>query len=179
MKKIISSSGFVVTLIFTVFIVFSVVHNWKNERYSVEFFKGSNHKYYENTPDAAQIQVSPALAWDHVPVVNKALGWIFLIVLWGAIWFVSTDRHLGKKKVTDPGGDRNGLAVVLILIPLLLCAVFFFAGYASKYSSNYVVVERSQFDSWLSTGAIEQKGEKTYVDKADTIKPYFNKKFIQ
>lgn len=179
MKKIISSSGFIVALVFTGFLMFSVVHNWKNERYAVEFFSGSNHKYYENTPDAAQINVSPALAWDQVPAINKALGWIFLFALWFAIWFVSTDRHLGKKKVTDPGGDRSGLAIVLILVPLVLCAVFFFAGYASKYSSNYVVVERSQFDSWLSTGAIEKKGEKTYIDKADTIRPYFNKPFIK
>lgn len=179
MKKTLTRSALFVGLGFTAFILFSVIHNWKNERYSVEFFEGSKHKYYENTPDAAQIQVSPAIAWQHVSIGNKVLGWLFLILFWAAIWFVNTDRHLGKKKANDPGGDRNGLALGLFAVPILLSALFFLIGYSSKYSNNYVVVERSQFNSWLNTGAIEKKGEKTYIDKADTIKPYFNKKFIQ
>lgn len=172
MKKYISKGAIIVGLIFTGFILFSVFHNMANERYSVEFFKGSNHKYYENTPDAAQIDVSPKIAWEHTPAINKWLGWIFLIVMWGAIWYVDTDRYLGKRRANNPGGQRNGLAVVLILIPLLLCATFFFAGYSSRLD-NTIVVERSQFDSWLNTGAIEQKGEKTYIDKADTIRNRF------
>jgi hypothetical protein len=179
MKKIISNAGIIVGLIFTAFILFSVLYVWKNERHDVEFFAGSNHKYYENTPDAAQIQVSPALAWKQVSVFNKSMGWIFLVLIWVALWFVTTDRHLGKRKANDPYKEANGIAVFIIALPLVLCAVFFFAGYSSKYSNNYVVVERSQFDSWINTGAIEQKGAKTYIDKADTIKPYFNKKFIQ
>lgn len=179
MKKTFSKGALIVAIMFTGFILFSVFHNWQNERYSVEFFKGSNHKYYENTPDAAQIQVSPALAWKHTPVINKVLGWLFLGLMFVGIFIVDNDYHLGKKKPNDPGGQGNGLASLIVGIPLVLCTVFFFAGYASRYSNNYTVVERSQFDSWLSTGAIEKKGEKTYIDKADTIRPYFDKPFIK
>jgi hypothetical protein len=144
----------------------------------VQFFAGSNFNGYEQTPPAAQIEVSPALAWEQVPTINKVLGWLFLGALWFAIWFVDTDRFQGKKKTTGPG-KRQGLAVILILIPLILCAVFFFGGYSSKLSSNAVSIERVRFDEWIKTGAVEQKGERTYIDKADSIKPLFNKPFIK
>lgn len=179
MKKLIDKYAVIVGIIFTAFIVFSVAYVWQNERYDVEFFSGSKHQYYENTPDAAQINVSPALAWDHVSAGAKIIGWVLLAAMWLAIWYVATDRHLGKKKPNEAGDQRNGLAVVLIAIPLVLCAASFFGGYSSKYSSNSVVIERQRFNSWLSTGAIEKKGEKTYIDKSDSIKMLFDKPFIQ
>lgn len=177
-KKIISRAGLIAALAFTIILLFSVFVTWTNQRHNVEFFSGSNFNGYEQTPPVAQIQISSALAWEHTSTATKVIGFIFLGLLWLAIWFVDNDKHLGKKKPSDPGGDRNGLAAFLILIPLVLSAAFLFGGYSSKYSNNYVSVEKIRFDEWLKTGAVEQRGGKTYIDKADTIKPYFNKKLI-
>ncbi len=166
----------VVASIFTVFIVFGVIHNTTNKRHSVEFFSGSNFSGYEQTVPAAQIDASPAIAWDHTSGFLKALGWVFLGLLWVGCWYVGTDRHLGK--VNSGGGEKKGLAYLFTAGPLILSVVFFFAAYSSGQANNSISVERSRFDGWVQTGAIKQRGEKTYVDGkgSDTLTNLFKGK---
>lgn len=164
---------FIIGAIFTAAILFGVIHNTANKRHSVEFFSGSNFSAYEQTPPAAQIDASPAIAWKHTSGGLKALGWIFLVIMWAGLWFVYKDGH-----ITNSGNSKKinvGLAYAITGGPLLLSMVFFFAAYSSGVSNNSVTVERSRFDGWVQTGAIKQKGEKTYVDAngSDTLKNLF------
>lgn len=166
-------------LAFSVFIFFSVIHNASNKRFSVEFFQGVDREGYEDLSESAKIQVSPDVAWDHVGGGWKFAGWACLVLTWVAIIFVSTNGHQGNKRANDPGGDRTGLGIAIILAPVIFCCAFFFGGYSSKYVSNYESVDKVRFDEWVESGAIEKKGEKTYVDNADTLRNLFNQKFIQ
>jgi hypothetical protein len=175
-----SKIALLIGLLFTAFIGFSVLHNWKNERHSVEFFQEVIREHYENSPAVAQVQVSPAIAWQHTSGAAKFFGFFFLAVMWAGIWFVDQDKHLGKKKtVSDSTKGLNGIALAIVGVPLILSAVFLFSGYSSKFVSNYVEIKKERFDGWVKSGAVEQKGEKTYVDKADSMKTLFNKPFIK
>jgi NADH:ubiquinone oxidoreductase subunit 5 (subunit L)/multisubunit Na+/H+ antiporter MnhA subunit len=167
----------IIGAIFTAFIVFALIHNTSNNRHSVEFFSGSNFSGYEQTPPAAQVDVSPAIAWkEHTPGGLKFLGWFFLAAMWAGLFYVSMDFHI--KKTGGEKKENTGLAYLVIAGPLLLSIVFFFAAYSSGQSSNSVSVLRSRFDGWVQTGAIKQKGEKTYVDASgsDTLKNLFTNK---
>lgn len=178
-KKILSPAALAVGLVFTIFILISVFGTRADEKFNIVFFSGSNFIGYEQTPPAAKIEVSPALAWDHVSTSTKTLGWIFLVVMWLAIWSVDSDAVLGTKKVTDPGGTKTVIGVGIILAPLILSAIFFFASYSSQFNNNYVSVTRDRFDEWVGTGAIIKTGEDRYIDHADTLKSLFNKNFIK
>lgn len=178
MKNTISKAGLFLGIAFTALILFAVLHNWQNEKHQVQFFAASQHEYYENAPASAQIQISPALAWDRVPGINKFLGFLFLAAMWFGIWYVATDRHLGRKRVTDPGKPNNALAGGLIFVPLCLSVVLFLASYSSIYSNNYVTVTKDRFDGWVQKEQVEKKGSK-YVDRADSIATLFDKPFIR
>jgi hypothetical protein len=170
----------IIALIFTGFIVFSVIHNNSNVRHSVEFFSGSKFEGYENTEPSAVIDVSPAIAWQHTSGFLKALGWIFLAAMWVGFWYVATDRYLGKTN-SRGGGDRAFLAYLVTIGPMILSIIFFLSAYSSGLTSNSVAVQRERFDGWLKSGVVEKRGEKTYVDAdgSDTLKNLFIKPWIK
>lgn len=118
------------------------------------------------------VQTSPDLNWERTESFGRKLAWLFLGAMWVAVWFVATDRHLGKntgdhETEQKAQQSRPKLGMLMVYAPLVLSAVFFFANYSSSYVSNYVQVDKPTFDSWLQEGKIEKKGEKTYVDATD------------
>jgi len=179
-KDVLSFTALIVGLIFTVGICFAVVHTCLNDRFPVEQFKEVVRPGYETAPAATAVHISPSLAWEKTPDFPKALGAIFIVAMWVGIWIVSTDRHFSKNKSpNDAGGQNIGVAFLLVFGPLILSAVCFFGWYSGKFANNYVSIEKQRFDNLLNTGAIEKKGEKTYIDKADSLKTLFlNKEII-
>lgn len=176
MKK---NAMYLIGLIFTALIVFGVFHNAANTRHHVEFFAGSNFQGYENFGPSAKIDASPAIAWKQTSNFPKAMGWIMLAVMVWGMWYVGTDRYLGGSKKK---GDGVFLGYLFTAGPMVLSFLFFFIAYSSGSTSNSVGVERERFNDWLQTGAIEKRGEKTYVDAAnsDTLKTLFiNRKWIK
>jgi small-conductance mechanosensitive channel len=177
-QEVLSFSAVILGLIFTIGIVFAVVQTSANERFPVEQFKKVVRPGYETAPAATAIHISPSLAWDKTPGFPKALGVIFLVAMWIGIYVVSADRHLSKK---EKAADKENIFVALLLTfgPLILSAVCFFGWYSGKFANNYVAIEKQRFDNLVNTGAIEKKGEKTYVYKSDSLKTLFlNKEII-
>lgn len=170
----------IIGLIFTGFILFGVIHNKTNNRHSVEFFSGSHFTNYENYGPSAKIDVSPAIAWEHTSGLLKTLGWLFLVVMWGGVWYVATDRYLGKTN-NQGGGNRYFLAYLVTIGPLVLSLIFFLSAYSSGLTANSAAVERSRFDGWLKSGVVEKRGEKTYIDAegSDTLRNLFLKPWIK
>ena len=170
MKKM-TLAGLLTGIAFTLVMLIAILHNWDNKRHTVTFFQGSEFTNYENTEGVAQVNVSPAIAWDHTSGVAKFFGFVFLVAMWVGIYLIDT-------KLQDlPAGGK----AAVFLLPLVISAALFFGGYSSKYVSNYKEVYKSRFDGWLQSGAIEQKGERTYIDSetSDTLKNLFNKPFIK
>jgi len=179
MKKFSMTKAALYTAIgFTLIILIAIIHNWTNDRHSVEFVEATTFTHYENTPAQARIQISPALAWETISPGRKALGFFFLAMLWVSVWIVDSNTLHGKKSINDPEGRRPGLAILVIAIPLILSVVMFLGGYSNRFANNYAVVTKDRFDGWLSSGIVEKKGEKTYKDKADSIRTIFKSKDI-
>jgi hypothetical protein len=88
-------------------------------------------------------------------------------------------RHLGKQKLTDRDPDpKNSRGVIIIAIPLILSAIFFFGWYSPKFDNNYVIVPKARFDKLVSSGAVTKLGENTYRDNVDSLKHFFDGKQI-
>lgn len=177
-KDVLSFTAVIIGLIFTVAIIFAVVHTAANERFPVEQFKEVVRPGYETATAQTSVHISPSLAWDATPDFPKALGVIFLVAMWVGIWIVSTDSHLSKKEKSKDK-ENIGIAFLLTFGPLILSAVCFFGWYSGKFANNYVSIEKPRFENLINTGAIEKKGEKTYIDKTDSLKTLFlNKEII-
>lgn len=172
MKNLIKGGSMLVAVIFTVILLFGYFARKTNERHTVHFFQGSSYTYYENSGEVAKVDVSPAIVSKNRTGRDIAAG-IMLIVLWIAVWYVSTDRYLGNKSIHVAGGSdvKPGKAIGIVALPLVLCVVLFFGGYSEKFANNYKEISKDRFDKWLQSGAIEKKGERTYV--GDSLKALF------
>jgi hypothetical protein len=180
MKKLFSKGAFIAGLVMAAFMLFAVVHNKVNNRFTVVHFKEIKRVGYESDPAATKVEISPALAFAHTPTAPIVIGFVFLGLFLLAVWFVDNDYHLGKKKDTGSMDKREGLAFLIILIPLLLSAVCFFGWYSGRQANNYVTIERTRFDNMENSGAIKKKGENTYTDPVDSLKNLFEgKQFIR
>jgi hypothetical protein len=178
MKKVISKGALVAGAIMGIFMLFAVVHNKTNNRFSVVHFNEVKRVGYESEPAATKVEISPALAFKNTPSAPVVLGFIFLGLFMAAVWFVDNDYHLGKKNAANAMSNREGLAFLLILIPLLLSAICFFGWYSGKQANNYVAIERTRFDKLENSGAIVKKGERTYADPVDSLANLFEGKQI-
>jgi len=154
--KYLKPSAFLIAAIWTAIMVFSLIHNNSNKRFTVTHFQET-----ELQKEAYKVDVSPALAWDYAKGFHRTAGWIFLLVMWGAFFVVATDIYL--KVFHD---DKRTIGMLLIFSPLVLSVSFFFANYSSIKSNNYVNVPAAQFKQWESERKIEQKGENTWIDKS-------------
>jgi len=164
--------SFVVAIAWTATIIFAIVHNASNDRFSVTHFQGSQIAGYEAKLPYYNVQNSTSIAWDNSGGIGRTLGYLFLGLMWAATFFVATDRHLGKNtgdpvKEIKAQKSRPVLGIILIAIPLLLSIVFFFANYSSTYVSNFVSVEEQTFNQWVQDGLVEKRGENTYVDASE------------
>lgn len=161
MKKL-KIGSFLAAIVWTVIMVFAVVHNASNDRFTVTHFEGIGYK----------VEASPSWAWDQSKGFGRTLGWVFLAGMWVMTFVVAADLHLGKR-TNDPSREQqaaraaNTKGFLMVGVPLLLSVIFFFANYSSIYSNNYVQVSDSQFTQWQSDGKIEKKGEKTWVDATE------------
>jgi hypothetical protein len=190
MKKIMPVGAWIVGLGFTVFLFFAVIQNMTNDRFTVTHFAEHVREGYEAFPAITKIDVSPQLAWKDVGFGWKLLGFLSFAALWLGVFYVGTNRHLGKHKRNPDGtlsandadfkgGEARG--TLAILVPLILCLVFFFGGYSTRVANNYEEVAREHFDQWEKEGVIKKVNEKKYVDAkgSNTLKSLFDRDFIQ
>ena len=156
---------FIVAIAWTCFWLFAVIHNSTNDRFWVIFFPDVN---------VAQIQASPAWSWHHTSMLTITISGILLAVTWVAMLMVAKDWHVKFLGANGRGGQW------IPFVPMALSIIFLLAGYSSKLVSNYVEIPKDRFDTMVQTGAIEKRGEHTYIDaKGDSLATIFlNKKNI-
>lgn len=184
MKKYLPIGSLIVGLGFTVILLFAVVFTSTSGRFPVTFFPENTIPGYATSLAYYNVFTSPAVARSHAPGFLALLAWVCFVAMWIAIWWVGTDRHQPKGSVESNlgKGDRTGMGIFIIALPLVLSVVFFFTGYSGRYGNNSVQVAKPLFESWVASGAIKQKNEKTYVDnsKEKVLKNLFkDKEFIR
>jgi hypothetical protein len=67
--------------------------------------------------------------------------------MWVAVWYVSNDKHLGRHR--EGNGAVKGkqrLGAILIFVPVVLSAVFFFSSYSASLDLGSVVMTLEQWN---------------------------------
>lgn len=172
-KTIFPKAAAWISAIWTAVIIFCIVYVSQGERFDVMFVDKVPELNTQTPAASVTINASTELAWKETPIGWKIAGLAMWLVMLGGIVWIAYDNHLGKKKPDEPGGEKQGKAYAVVIIPLLLSSAFLFIGYSSSFSSNSKGVWRTRFDGWVQSGAIEKKGEKSYSDKTDSIKNLF------
>jgi len=178
--KFLPLTGVLLGVLMSALIIVGIIHNRTNHRHNVEFISGSDFDGYMNTPAMAQVNISPAIAWDSVKTSTKTVGTFFLVLMWVGMWLVGSNFHV---KFTRGKSASSGfwLGFAMIVVPLILSCVFFFSAFSSRYANNSVAVKKEAFDLWIQNGEVEQRGEKTYVDVngSTRLSGLFTKPLIQ
>ena len=174
MKKKVKVVTFAIAILWTIIYLFAVKHNSSNERFAVVQFQATEIK-----PAITQVQVSPSLAWDEAKGVSTVVSLVFLIVMWVLFAACAVDFHLAF--VNDPKkvGTAANLAVI---IPMAISFAFLLSAYSSMQQNNFVEVPKEQFVQWEQQRMIEQKGERTWVDKSEhkvLASLFANREFIK
>jgi|GEM_PF-6587981 len=123
---------------------------------------------YETRPAEIYVFSSTSLKWAEVPAFWKVGGFIWLFCVPFVAWYVGTDRVYGKKKPTDTVGKRSPIEVALFFAPVLLCLVFWFAGYSSSLAEGKI---KQPFDDFKKEYRIsDELSEKIKKQEVTSIK---------
>lgn len=116
-----------------------------NKKFPVTYFSNVGYR----------VDCSPSLAWSKNKNTSIIIGFVFFILMWVAFILAANDL------ITF--GEHTSGANFLVLILELLSIIFFLSGYSSRLVNNYVQVNKTIFDAWVNSGAIEKRGD-GYVD---------------
>lgn len=168
--------SFIATIVMTLFIMISIIHNTSNERFPVEHKNSIAQKWHENSPELYTIQISPAAAWDYSHSSARTFGYICLVILWVLTICFAADLHLRFFKSV-----KSRAPEIIFATFLVLCVSLFLGSSSSVFSNNYVSVRGDQFRQWIYDQKIEQRGEKTWIDTDSSRVLYslFNKELIR
>lgn len=108
------------------------------------------------SPALAYIQWSPHRAKQTVPMLPQVLGIIFWVLIGVACWYVGTDQHVGNKATV--GDPKNGRALLIIVVPVVLTAVMYFGWYSGRFANNEIQMPRSQFEALERSGDVKVHG---------------------
>ena len=161
---------------FSLFLIFGVVYAAKDHRHTVTFFEGSKQEFYANSGPVAQIEASPAMAWQSTGKGWKVAGWAAFALMWVGFLYIAKNTVQGNRKIDAPGDQSIARGLLYTFVPLILSASFFFGGHSSAFVSNYKEVWKDRFDNWVHTGVVKQASGNQYTDPVDTIKNLFAEK---
>ena len=132
-------------------------HNKTNNRFTITEFQST-----ELQAAAYRVDVSPAWAWEQTGGAARTFAYIFLVIMWVAIFLVAGDFHLRF------GSEKSTAGKWMITMPLVLCVALFLGGSSNVTANNYEQVSAPKFSEWVANGDIDKKGERTWVDASES-----------
>jgi hypothetical protein len=122
-----------------------------NDKAEVVHFAAIDRDGYEDSPAQVRIYAPYSLKWEQAPQGGIILGYLFAALSWVAVWFVATDRHLGKRSgdaATEQKvvGFRSALGVAIPFVCVILSAVFLFSAYSSSLDMGSVVMTLEEYN---------------------------------
>ena len=147
MKKI--ASWVVVAAVFMAGTQIAVSYVKSNKKFEVVHSQAVVRDGDEDTGAEVRVYASPAIKWEQAPGIGKILGRIFWIMIAVAAWYIGTDRHLSKKEIMNNSeegrSDGTGKAIGIMIAPLVLCVVSWFAGYSASLDMGSMVKPLEEF----------------------------------
>lgn len=172
------SSWIIVSLLLTVFMIVAYFYIRTDKTFDVVYSSASQIPGYEASPESARIYASPAIKADETSPILNVLGWVMLAAVVFSCWWAGTDRHLSKDLYNDKADSTK--ARVAITLPLILAAVFWFAGYSASLDRGSLVttIEDLRNNYKVPSQVIEQirtNDVKNIKDESGLITEYFVK----
>lgn len=136
-----------VPIAWTVIMLIAYLSVRLNRRFTITFLDNN-----------ARVDPSPSLVWSSTKKISAVIGFILFALMWVLFFLVSNDAFVGLES------ERSNVGNYMIFGSAALSIVFFFAGYSSRLTNNFVVVDRKQIDAWENQGLIKEVRDNTFVD---------------
>ena len=143
---------------------------YADKSFDVVYSQATQIDGYEGSPEAVRIYASPAIKMSQESPLWSLFGWICWIGIPVCAFVIGRDEY-GKMKNSH----------LILAIPVVLCAVCWFAGYSASLDQGSLVIplENLKTDFGASTETLEQirhNDKKNIKDESGLLTDYFTTK---
>ena len=129
-------------------LLFGNLHVTTNNSFEVVYSQAHDRgPNYEGEPAGVRVYASPHIKWQEASGFGKGAGWVlwFLIPVVG--YWIGSDKYLGNKstatlKTAPNSGEWKKW---MIWVPVLLCAIAWFAAYSASLDQGSMVKKFDDF----------------------------------
>jgi hypothetical protein len=162
----------IVAASFMAILLFAKGYVANNNKFEVIHSQATKIPGYEASVEGVRVYASPAIKWDEAARFWKAAGWIFLLAIPVAAWYVGTDQSIFKKR-EELAGIQNRTpnnSWWVIFVAILLCAGFWFAGYSASLDKGSMVKGFDEFKREFQISDAQAEKIREYGGSGTNIK---------